>query len=121
MQRDCQSGFTLIEALVALSVLAVSASFLLSATENHARNTIALSDRVVAHWVAQNRLVELEAGIPDLSDAVAFAGARWRVTTTLSETSDADLVRADITVTPQSKPDSGLAHLTGFLDTAARR
>lgn len=121
MHRDAQAGFTLIEALVALSVLAVTATIMLSATESHSRNTIALTDRMIAHWVAQNRLVRLESGARNLPEIVGMAGGRWQVKTKISETTDSDLVRADVAVALDNDPSSVLAELTGFLENAELR
>ncbi|MFC6642478.1 type II secretion system minor pseudopilin GspI [Sulfitobacter profundi] len=62
MRRQADAGFTLIEALVAMAVLALGAVSLLSASEGHTRRITDLSDRVAARWAAEYRLSELRAG-----------------------------------------------------------
>mgnify|MGYP003325305209 CR=1 FL=1 len=54
--RVSQAGFTLIETLVALAVLAVGSVTLLVGVERHAARVHGLSDRLVARWVAENAL-----------------------------------------------------------------
>lgn len=120
MLRDTQAGFTLLETLVALAVLAVSASFLLSATESHARNTAALSDRMIALWVAQNRVTQIEAGLSQQPGSITMAGASWRIRTAVTGTSDADLLRLTVGVAPEGKPGATLATLTTFIDAKRR-
>jgi general secretion pathway protein I len=114
MARSTDGGFSLIEALVALSVLAVSASVILSATENHTKSVTALTDRTQARWVAQNRLTRLQTGEKTLPARVAMGGQDWRVTQKQSETSDPDLWRVDISVGRAVDP-SDIAFLTGFV------
>lgn len=122
MTRSKQAGFTLIEALVALSILSTAATLLLSATQSHIARIGAINDRTTARWVAENRLVELGLGLGDLPETVEMLGVRWRVVSDLTETADPDLIRADIRVMPagQESSQGGLAVLSGFIDIAGR-
>ena len=54
-----EHGFSLIEALVALAVLAIATVGLVRAVESHVDSTRALERRAAAMWVAENRLAEL--------------------------------------------------------------
>ncbi len=54
-------GFTLIEVLVALAILAVALAAASRASLMMADSSSALRERLLAGWVAQNRLAELQA------------------------------------------------------------
>ena len=56
-------GFTLLEVLVALVVLAVAMGALIKAGSEHARNTAYLQERTLAGWVADNLIADYEAGL----------------------------------------------------------
>ncbi|WP_019570483.1 type II secretion system minor pseudopilin GspI [Thioalkalivibrio sp. ALE11] len=56
-------GFTLMELLVALVVLAVALGALIKAGSEHARNTAYLQERTQAQWVAANVLADYEADL----------------------------------------------------------
>ena len=119
--RDGEDGFTLIEALVAMAVLATGAVGLLIAVERHAAMARQLGDRTVARWVAEDRLAEVALGLPGGEGVVEAMGIAWRVATDVSPTADPDLVRVDVSV---ATPDPGVAdaplvRMTGFFDAAA--
>ena len=61
--RDPEAGFTLIEALVAMAVLALGAVSLLSATEGHTARISDVSDRMAAKWAAEYKLTALRLGM----------------------------------------------------------
>nr|MBL8457455.1 type II secretion system minor pseudopilin GspI [Zoogloeaceae bacterium] len=54
-------GFTLLECLIALTILAVALTSALRAVSASAQSTHMLRDHTLASWVAQNRLAELRA------------------------------------------------------------
>ena len=58
------AGFTLIEALVAMAVLALGAVSLLSATEGYTARISDVSERVAGRWVAEDTLVRRRLGLP---------------------------------------------------------
>lgn len=54
-----QKGFTLLEILVALTILAVALAAVVRASSSAIQSTDALRTRILAQWVAENRLAEL--------------------------------------------------------------
>ncbi len=105
--RALNKGFTLIEMLIALAVLATTGLALSSAVSNYAAQTWSLERRVVAHWVAENQLARvhlsrlnnqapIEAGRQ--SETLILAQRRWRVRQNLIATSSAGLHRVEIEV-----------------------
>ncbi|WP_299044389.1 type II secretion system minor pseudopilin GspI [uncultured Tateyamaria sp.] len=115
MKRLEQSGFSLIETLVAMAVLAVSATAILSATETHTHTVSAVTERTLARWIAQNSLVVLEQG-RQAEATVQMGRGEWQVRVARSDTVDPDLQRVDIAVARLSAANVVLARLTGFVD-----
>lgn len=111
-------GFSLIEALVALAVLAIASVGLMRAVESHIDSARALERRTAAMWVAENRLAEIEAGIAG-TDQVEMMGQRWRVGTVRQRTDDPEIQRVRIAVTAANE-SSPLASLDGFVDGRTR-
>lgn len=117
-------GFTLIEVLAALVIVALGMLGVIEAVTQTARNGTYLREKTLAHWVAMNLITErrLQMAPPDLaetSDEVEFAGQRWRWTLRVTQTQVESLRRMDITVRPADAPEEDtLAAVTGFYGTA---
>ena len=118
MTRHRSAGFTLIETLVALAVLAVSAVAILGAAQAQVARIGALEARAAALWAAQNHLAEIGLGLAPAAEPPAMLGYRFRMEVPETATADPDLTRLDIAATDI---DSGqtLARLTGFVMAAA--
>lgn len=116
MKRAADAGFTLIETLVALAVLATSAVALLGATEAHIARIADLEARAAAQWAAENMLAELTLdGVPDMAPD-PMLGIDFEMVIQTTPTSDPDLDRVDI-LAADAVNDRVYARLTGFLDT----
>lgn len=111
-------GFTLIEVLVAMTVIALALAALISAAASSAYNTAAIRDRTHASWVAGNVASELKLA-PGLVEKGSrrgeemLLGRRWYWRADISDTQDADLKRIDIRVGETADGD-GLVLLTAF-------
>ena len=122
--RTTDAGFTLIESLVAMAVLAVGAVSLLIAAESHAARVGGVIDRTAARWVAETRLTELRLGlVPDAGPVETF-GRRWAVTKTFVPTNDPDVARLEIDVALSNDTTGGgvsnpLFRLTGYAEQPA--
>lgn len=118
--RRTDAGFSLIEALVALVVLAVAGIALVGATETHVRRIAMLEDRAAAQWVAENHMAELAAGALPLGRSgetdieVAMLERAWTLRRSVTGTDDPELAQIVLVVgLPDGAPS--LARLTGFL------
>jgi general secretion pathway protein I len=111
-----ERGFSLIEAMVALAVLAIATVGLMRTVESHIDSTRGLERRAAAMWVAENRLAELELG-PQSSagELVEMMGQRWRVAVERRRTDDPEIQRVRIDVYPANEK-APLASLDGFVD-----
>jgi general secretion pathway protein I len=118
------AGFTLIEVLAALVIVALGMLGVIEAVTQNARNGSYLREKTLAHWIAMNVITErrLQPSPPDIaetSDEIEYAGERWRWTLRVSETPVESMRRMDVFVRPADAPeDEALATLTGFYGSA---
>jgi len=123
-RRPRTRGFTLIEVLAALVIVALGMLGVIQAVTQTARNGTYLREKTLAHWIAMNVITErrLLAAPPDVaesSDDVEFAGQRWRWTMKVTQTEVESLRRMDVSVRPADRPDGeALVTVTGFYGTA---
>lgn len=108
-------GFTLLEMLVALSIISIAALTLVRLDAYAVRSAGDLDETTMAGIVAQNRAVELwtDPAPPTIGNSattVANAGRNWRVEQRVAKTADDALLRIDLLVRPES--GSGQAALT---------
>ncbi|MDO6413612.1 type II secretion system minor pseudopilin GspI [Sphingomonas sp. BIUV-7] len=117
-----QAGFTLIEALVALAIVAIAAAGLIGATERHIDTVTGIERRTAARWIAENRLAEmaLAGDSPGSGEGpIEMLGQPWRVATTSRASADPDLSLVEVAVSPAN--GAPLVRLRGFVDTGTHR
>jgi len=122
VKRRTAAGFTLLEVLVALAVIALSMGAIIKATGDYTNNQSYLRDRTMALWVARNVLVQfqVEREWPDVGERKGtqeMGNREWRWLAVTSQTDEADLRRLDVEVFPidSEDDDSPLSVLSGFL------
>lgn len=76
------TGFTLIEVMVALTIIAISLGALLSTSGSQANNAAYLKQKTIAHWVAVNELtlLSIEKKFPSLGEdkgSTSMANHDW--------------------------------------------
>jgi general secretion pathway protein I len=112
--RMPEAGFTLIETLVALAVLAITAMGLLAATEAHVARIAGLEMRAAAAWTAENHLADITLGLAPAREPAAMLGFRFSVTDRPEPTTDPDVLQHVITVQGAGLATGQIARLTGF-------
>jgi general secretion pathway protein I len=114
-------GFSLIEALVALAVLAIATTGLIRAVESHIDSTRAMERRAAAMWVAENRLAEIQLADPAANAPEAeLLGQPWRVAAARARTEDAGIDKVRIQVFAKGEERTPLASLDGFVEGGGR-
>ncbi len=113
-------GFTLIEVLIALAVLAIALSAVIKGVSANANNAAYLRDRMLAHWVAMNKVTELQAdttfpapGVTTGTILMAEHGWTWQVT--VSTTPDASIRRLDVEVRSKKEDKQALDSLIAYV------
>jgi general secretion pathway protein I len=103
-----QEGFTLIEVLVALVIIAIATAGLIRATEGHIDQIRALQSRAAAQWVAENKIAELTVtgSSPAAGyELVPMLGETWRVLVRSRQSDDPELAAMTISVGSLEAPD----------------
>ena len=118
--RHRPGGFTLIEVLVALAVLAIALAAVMRAMGQAIDVTASLRDRNEALWVAQNRYAEHQMRrdwpAADTTDGdTVMGGKKWFWREQVSTTPEPRLRRIEITVRRTSDSKNTLAKLVGYL------
>lgn len=122
--RSCR-GFTLVEVLVALMIVAIGLAGLMTAVSGAARTSGYLRDKTLAQWIALNRLTEVRLTVNKLgqnTDAreLDFANRTWHYDTRYFDTSIAGMKRVVVRVwLGSAKTKSNpLAESTSFLGSS---
>ncbi|MGB2272260.1 MAG: type II secretion system minor pseudopilin GspI [Pseudomonadales bacterium] len=107
-----QKGFTLIEIMVAVAVLALSGVALLGNIGQATRDLSIISDKAEALQIAQYALnmALVEKTFPDLTneeEIITHGGREWRVELTVSDTPNEQMRRIDVMVKPVERRARG--------------
>lgn len=119
-------GFTLLEMLLAMVVIAVVGITISTATGNVASQTFTLERRTMAHWVGQNQINRLRlslrgdnSALPEGKDTVrVYMGERdWQVRTEVTATDHPWIRRVEVDVfeLQQGTPVGPFEHTIAFL------
>ena len=119
-------GFTLLETLVALAILAIAMAAILRAAGAEIRHTEELRLRLLADWTAQNRLALHAArgdwtGIGSQDGEDTQAGIRLLWHEEVSSTPNPAFRRMEVSVFTADDPNHALRKLSGFLVAQRRR
>lgn len=117
------AGFTLIEVLVALAILAVALGALIQGGTNVAVNTGYLRDKTFAEWVALNQIAERQIApewpAPGRYQGVShMAGQEWHWEEQVETTEDADMRRLVLQVS-HAAGDGPVVSLVAYLPNRA--
>ena len=98
-------GFTLLEVLIALAIVALSAGALLGSVTSSASNVIYLKEKTLAEWVALNRLTEvrIDQNMPGegrRKGNTTMAGMRWEWEEEVTELPFEGMWRIDVRAHP---------------------
>ncbi|HEY0633885.1 MAG TPA: type II secretion system minor pseudopilin GspI [Gammaproteobacteria bacterium] len=114
-------GFTLLEVMVALAVVAIALAALVKGGSQSAVTAAHLRDKSFAHWVAMNRVAELRLqkewpATGDSGGDEEMANRRWYTLAKVIATEDPDLRRVEVEVrTSDDKDGAVLARVIAFL------
>ena len=113
------SGFTLMEMMVAMAILAVGMGAIISASAGAAHNATILRDKEVARWVALNKLTEMQVlqewSTTDKKGSVDMLKTKWHWVARVQKVQDPDLRRVDVEVRRDPSTDSYIYSITGFV------
>jgi general secretion pathway protein I len=127
------AGFTLMEVLVALVIVAFGMGAVLAALSASANNTAALRERTVAEWLALNQLTTTRIAATALSDGTSegdvdsYANGQWHWLQTVEELDVPGVQRITIQVRRSTANDSAaakdswLATVVGFRGSSVTR
>lgn len=115
-------GFTLIEVMVALAIIAIALSSLIKASGNHTNSASYLKSKTLAHYVALNEInqFQIEKKWPATGSkhkSAEMAGVEWYWSREIEKTEDkTDNVRVmKITVYQDEDRTRNLAQLHAFI------
>ena len=119
------NGFTLVEVMVAMAIVALAVSSLLFSVGKQVDNSAYLREKILAQWVALNVLQEAQLTaratekFPDekTSGDIKLADRQWQWEMQSSKTDDKDIVQLDINVfAGENRNDDPVTSVSGYID-----
>jgi general secretion pathway protein I len=110
MRRSGGRGFTLVEVLVALVIVAVGMSVLMGALSSSAKTVVYMQDKTFAEWVALNQIASVRTNLKTPGQVPAtgktngdidFANRKWHWLQEVVSSQVPGIVRIDVKVRPK--------------------
>lgn len=107
MSKLFKRGFTLVEMMVAIAILAISAMLIYSSNSNAIRHQLVLEETTIGHWLLLNAIEEEKinrvvspelATEPIESKTVDFGDKRYLITRNSLETDNDDVELVDFSI-----------------------
>ena len=101
------NGFTLIEVLLALAIIAIAFTALLKATSQDIVGTRRIKDKMISHWVATQAVQLIQLGLVKITPAqtinevTTLFNEKWYWRASLEPTPIATIQKIHITMSPQ--------------------
>ncbi len=114
-------GFTLLEAMVALVIVALGMMAVNTQLNRYTVAAIYVEQKTLASWIASNKLEELSVAstwpeVGEHDEDVEFAGQKWRCAIKVQETEVKNLHRVDVSVSLASDPERVVHKLMGLIE-----
>jgi general secretion pathway protein I len=112
-------GFTLLEVMVALIIVALSLTALTASMNQMIDAANTMRERTFASWIAQNKIAEIRLAnvLPEVSTTsgdIEFGNAEWEWEVVVSKTEIENFLRIDVAVS-QYGSDYVILTVTGFI------
>jgi len=113
-------GFTLLEVLVALTIISLSLGALISTSGSQASSAGYLKQKTIANWVAMNEITQLQVekawpGKGDTQGSTQMAGVEWYWTRSVNETEEENSRQVEFRIYLDEARESSLTRLFIFL------
>lgn len=120
-----QRGMTLLEVMVAMAIFAYAAMSLFHLTTEHLRSQQYLQTKSMAHWAAQNKLVDilLEDKLDDVKQkgTIEFAGKQWYWQVEKLDNASEMLKTLRVSVREHEDDESAIAEVQTFVSTGVTK
>lgn len=121
MQKNILLGFTLLEVMVALVMIAVAFSGIYLSLSTSTRNQSALQDKTAATWVGLNVIAKRQAGVikdNETTGKETMLKQQWEWKLNTQNTPNPSILLLIVTISKEAD-HKVVTHLTGYLIKSA--
>jgi general secretion pathway protein I len=124
MRLERSTGFTLIEVMIALVIVALGMMGISKAINDYTVAATYVEEKTLASWIATNKLTELGIAatwpaVGDYEEDVEFAGQQWRCEIVVEETAVTNLHRVDVSVRLLTDPERVVHKVSALIEPPA--
>jgi general secretion pathway protein I len=117
-------GFTLLEAMVALIIVALGMMAVNTQLNRYAAASFYVEQKTLASWIASNKITQISVGsvwpeIDESDEELEFASQMWQLHIVVSATPVENLRRVDVEVALAEDPERVLHKVSGLVEPPA--